>query len=61
MLVYHFVDPDLGIEILFGKEGKQNKGSVDFEIGYWGACFALVLEVKENLMEDLSAFVLFFW
>ena len=33
MLVYHFADPDLGIEIVFGEEGQQNKRGVGFEIG----------------------------
>ena len=33
MLVYHFTDPDLGVENSFKKEGAIEKGSIDFEIG----------------------------
>ena len=28
------LDPDLGLEIFFKKEGVTEKGEVDFEIGY---------------------------
>ena len=33
MLVYHFINPDLGFEIFFQKEGATEKGDVGFEIG----------------------------
>ena len=44
MFVYHYVDPDLRVEIFLKKEGAEENGSVDFEIGdidtsaqmYWG-------------------------
>ena len=44
MFVYHFVDPDLRVEIIFRKEGTVENGGIDFEIrdictsahGYWG-------------------------
>ena len=36
MLIYHFIDPDLGFEILFKKEGATEKWDIDFEIGEWG-------------------------
>ena len=32
MFVYHFVDLDIGVEILFEKERATGKGDVDFEI-----------------------------
>ena len=33
MSVYHFVDPDMRVDILFKKEEAAENGSVDFEIG----------------------------
>ena len=33
MVVYHFVDPDLRVEIIFRKEGTVENGGIDFEIG----------------------------
>ena len=44
MFVYHYVDPDLRVEMFLKKEGAEENGSVDFEIGdidtsaqmYWG-------------------------
>ena len=33
MFVYHFVDPDMRVDILFKKEEAPGNGSVDFEIG----------------------------
>ena len=32
MFVYHFVDPDLRVEIIFRKEGAAENGRIDFEI-----------------------------
>ena len=32
MLFYHFVDPDLRVEIFLEKEGAAEKGEIDFEI-----------------------------
>ena len=32
MLVYHFVDPDLRVEIIFRKEATAENGRIDFEI-----------------------------
>ena len=36
MFVYHFVDPDLRVEIFFKKEGTAENGGIDFEIGDMG-------------------------
>ena len=33
MLVYHFVDLKLGIEIFLGNRGPEEKSGFDFEIG----------------------------
>ena len=32
MFVYYFVDPDLGVEIIFRKERTAESGVIDFEI-----------------------------
>ena len=52
--VYHFVDSELRVEILFEKDGASENGGVD-----WQLC-TVVLEVEENFMQNLSAFLLFF-
>ena len=36
MFVYHFVDPDLKVEIIFRKEGTAENRDIDLEIGYIG-------------------------
>ena len=41
--IYHFVDPDLGVEVFFEKEGVTEKGGVDFEIRDWGNFAHLVV------------------
>ena len=33
MFVYHFIDPDLMVEIFFEKERAAENGGVEFEIG----------------------------
>ena len=33
MFVYHFVDPDLRVEIFFEKEGAAENVGINFEIG----------------------------
>ena len=47
IFVYHFVDPDLRLEIFFEKEGQQKMGGVDFEI-------------EENCIQSLSTNLLLF-
>ena len=32
MFVYHFVDPDLRVEIIFRKEGAAENGGIAFEV-----------------------------
>ena len=33
IFVYHFVDPDLKVEVIFRKERTAENGGIDFEIG----------------------------
>ena len=33
MFVYHFVDPDLRVEIIFRNEGTTENNGIDFEMG----------------------------
>ena len=33
MFVYHFVDPDLKVKVIFRKKGTAENGGIDFEIG----------------------------
>ena len=64
VFVYHFVDPDLRVEIFFEKEGAAGNGSDGLEIKdkatsedlYWklkkilcGACLLFFFLVKKNL------------
>ena len=59
MFVYHFVDADLRVEIIFRKERTTENEGIDFG-GYSHLC-TLVLEVEENFTQSLSSFLLFFW
>ena len=36
IFVYHFVDPDMRVEIIFRKEETSENGGIDFEIGDTG-------------------------
>ena len=56
MSIYHFVDPDLGVEIVFEEKGATEKAGVAFEIGDWATCRTLVLGVEENFMQSLFLF-----
>ena len=47
--VYHFIDPDLGVEIFFEKAGTREKGELRH------LC-KLVLGVEEKFTQNLSAF-----
>ena len=33
IFVYHFVDPDVKVEVIFKKEGTTENGGINFEIG----------------------------
>ena len=45
MFVYHFVHPNLRLEIFFEKEGAPGKEEVDFEIGDMGTSTHLYLSL----------------
>ena len=48
MFIYHFVDPDLRVEIFFEKDETPENGGVDFELGEIGTS-CTELKVEENL------------
>ena len=50
MFVYHSVDLDVRVEIIFRKERTAENDPIDFELGDIGTS-ALVLEVEENFIE----------
>ena len=61
MFIYHFIDPDLRVETIFEKDEAKENGGVDCEIALVHKyLYTLVLKVKENLMQSLSALLLFF-
>ena len=59
--VYHFVDPDLGVEMFCEKEGATDKVVMILK---WGGglrhLYTLVLGVEENFIQSQPAFLLFF-
>ena len=59
MFVYHFVDPDLRLEIFFEKEGAAENGSVDFEIEGIGISGHLNWRLKE--ISCRACFFTTFW
>ena len=59
MFVYHFVDPDLRVEIFFEKEGAAENGSVDFEIEGIGISGHLNWRLKE--ISCRACFFTTFW
>ena len=58
ILVSHFVDPDLRVEIFFEKEGAAENGGVDFEIGDIGTS-ALLYGGRRTFMQSLSALLFY--
>ena len=46
MFIYHFVDPDLRVEIFFEKEGAAENRSIDFEIRHIGTSAHLYWRLK---------------
>lgn len=60
-MVYHFVDPDLELEMFFTKEGAAEKGGVDFKTGLIHFC-KLVLDLKKISCGACLLFIVyFFW
>ena len=59
MFVYHFVDPDLRVEIFFEKEGSAENGGVDFEIGDIDTSAYLYWRLKKTLWRACLRFYCF--
>ena len=61
MSIYHFIDPNLRVETIFEKDEAKENGGVDCKIALVHKyLYTLVLKVEENLMQSLSALLLFF-
>ena len=60
MFVYHFVDPDLRIEIIFRKEGTAKKGDTDFERGDIGTSAQWYKRLKKFSCRACLLFYYFF-
>ena len=60
MFVYHFVDPDLRVDLRFKKDGATENTGVDFEIGDIGTSVHWYWKVKKFHWELASAFYYFF-
>ena len=60
MLVFHYVDPNLVVEIFFGKEEAAKYSEFWFEIEEWGTYCTFVLDIEQNFMQAVSTFALFF-
>ena len=59
ILIYHFVDLGLGIEIFFERGKATEKGGVDFKTGSRHIC-TLGLGLKKNLCRVCLLFYSFF-
>ena len=57
---YHFVDPDLRVDIFFVKEGTLKNGSLDFEIGDKGTSTHLYWMLKKSSCRACLLFNYFF-
>ena len=68
MFVYHFVDPDLRVEIIFRKEERSENWGIEFNIGYRDNIFIYkdigtshtVLEVEEMSCRACLLYYYFF-
>ena len=56
ILVNHFVDSDLRIEIFFEKDGAAKKRGIDFEIGNIDNSAYLYWDLKKVSFRTISAF-----
>ena len=61
MFVYHFVDPNLRVEIVHKKEGEAKNGGLDFEIGDTNISEHLYWGLKEISCRPCMFFLLFFF
>ena len=53
IFVYHFVDPDLKVEVIFRKEGTAENGGIDFEIGDIGTSAHWYWRLKKTAFKSL--------
>ena len=60
MFVYHFVDPDLRVEIIFRKEVTAENGGTDFEIGDIGTSAHCYWRLKNLSSRACLLFYYFF-
>ena len=53
IFVYHFVDPDLKVEVISRKEGTAENGGIDFEIGDIGTSAHWYWKLKKIPLKSL--------
>ena len=53
IFVYHFVDPDLKVEVISRKEGTAENGGIDFEIGDIGTSAHWYWRLKKIAFKSL--------
>ena len=53
IFVYHFVDPDLKVDVIFRKEGTAENGGVDFKIGDIGTSVHWYWRLKKIAFKSL--------
>ena len=58
MFIYHFLDPNLSVEIFFEKRGQLNKWASIMQLRFKHLLY-IVLEVEENFMLSLPTFLFF--
>ena len=59
MFVFHFVDLDLRVEIIFRKEGPAENGGIDFEIGDTGTSAHWYRRLNKFHAEPVCFFITF--
>ena len=59
MFVYHFVNPDLRVEIIFRKEETAENGDIDFEIGDIGTSAHFYWRLKKFHVGPACFFIAF--
>ena len=59
--IYHFVDPDLTVEIFFEKKGAVENGDVDFQIRDIGTSTHMYWKLKQSNAGLVCFFIVFFF
>ena len=59
--IYHFVDPDLTVEIFFEKKGTVENGNVDFQIRDIGTSTHMYWRLKRSNAGLVYFFIVFFY